>query len=330
MISQRTKPLHYRPLGSTGITVSAIGFGAWGIGGCTPGATSYGETDDRESLRALNAAFDGGITFYDTSSVYGDGHSEELIGECFDGRRGDVVIATKAGITSSYRGYDFSPAALRASLEGSLRRLRSDYVDVFQLHNGSPEIVMGGPEVAELMQRLVAEGKVRCWGISTFSPEDALALVDVAGVGCFQVNCNLLDWRAVDTGLPGSAARRGIGIIARTPLAAGFLAGAVAEDTVFAANDHRSRWQRERIATWVEAARSVAEAAGVPDNAAKRAALALRFCLSVEGVATVIPGMLTRSEVQASVAACEQGPLERDVMRSIEGTYRRYEARLGF
>ena len=310
--------------------VSAIGFGAWGIGGATPGATSYGETDDQESRRALNAAFDHGITFYDTSNVYGDGHSEELIGECFAGRRRDVVIATKAGITTSYRGYDFSPAALRASLEGSLRRLRSDYVDLLQLHNGSPDIVMGGPEVVELMQRLVAEGKVRCWGISTLSPEDALALIDVASVGCFQVNCNILDWRAIDAGLPGKAASRGIGMIARTPLASGFLAGAVGKDTVFAANDHRSRWQRERIITWVEAAQSVVEAAKVPDIAVERAALALRFCLSLAGVATVIPGMLTRSEVLASVAACEQGPLGQDVMQSIEGTYRRYEARLGF
>ena len=310
--------------------VSAIGFGAWGIGGATPGATSYGETDDQESRRALNAAFDHGITFYDTSNVYGDGHSEELIGECFAGRRRDVIIATKAGITTSYRGYDFSPVALRASLEGSLRRLRSDYVDLLQLHNGSPDIVRGDPEVVELMQRLVAEGKVRCWGISTLSPEDAVALMDVAGVGCFQVNCNILDWRAIDAGLPGKAASRGIGMIARTPLASGFLAGAVAKDTVFAANDHRSRWQRERIITWVEAAQSVVEAAEIPDIAVERAALALRFCLSLEGVATVIPGMLTRSEVLASVAACEQGPLGQDVMQSIEGTYRRYEARLGF
>ncbi|WP_298244136.1 aldo/keto reductase [uncultured Bradyrhizobium sp.] len=320
--------MQYRPLGSTGIMVSAIGFGAWGIGGCTPGATSYGETDDQESLRALSAAFDCGITFYDTSNVYGDGHSEELIGACFEGRRSDVVIATKAGITASYRGYDFSPAALRASLEGSLRRLRTDYVDVLQLHNGTPAIVTGGSEIVELMQRLVTEGKVRCWGISTLSPEDALALIDVAGVGCFQVNCNILDWRAIDAGLPGQAASRGIGMIVRTPLASGFLAGGVGVDTVFPANDHRSRWPRDRIVTWIEAAQGVVDSVDLADTPGNRAALALRFCLSVDGVATVIPGMLTRNEVLASVAACEQGPLGRDVMLSIEGAYRRYEARL--
>ena len=320
--------MDYRPLGSTGIRVSALGFGAWGIGGATPGATSYGETDDRESLRALNAAFDRGITVYDTSSVYGDGHSEALIGQCFDGRRREIVIATKAGITSSYRGYDFSPPALRASLEGSLRRLRTDYVDLLQLHNAGPDVVANCPDIIGLLTRLVDEGKVRAWGISTPSPEDAVALLDVAGVGCFQVNCNVLDWRAIDAGLPGRAASLGIGLIARTPLAFGLLSGAIAKDTVFPATDHRSKWSRERVATWVEAAQSVVEAVEVPDTIEGRVALALRFCLSVAAVATVIPGMLTRNEVIANVAACEEGPLEADAVRIIEGVYRRYEDRL--
>src|ERR1700687_5599671 len=120
--------------------VSVIGFGAWGIGGRTVGATSYGETDAAESSRALYEAFDRGINFYDTANVYGDGRSEELIGNCFKNRRHEVVIATKAGITSSFRGYDFSYSALRASLEASLRRLQTDYVDLFQLHNAGPDV----------------------------------------------------------------------------------------------------------------------------------------------------------------------------------------------
>ena len=320
--------MDYRQLGSTDIRVSAIGFGAWGIGGRTPGATSYGATDDRESLRALNEAFDRGITFYDTSSVYGDGHSEELIGACFDGRRQHVVIATKAGITPSYAGYDFRPIALRASLEGSLRRLRTNYVDLLQLHNAGPDVVAGDPDIAGLMQQLVAEGKIRAWGISTPSPEDALAFVDTAGVSCFQVNCNMLDWRAIDSGLTERAASRGIGIIARTPLAFGFLAGGLDEDTAFPPDDHRSRWERPRIAIWAEAARAMIAELDIPDASEKRAALALRFCMSVDGVATVIPGMLSRTEVLANIAACEQGPLERDALRSIEKVYRGHETRL--
>lgn len=320
--------MQYRRLGRTDIDVSVLGFGAWGIGGRTPGATSYGKTDDRESLRALNEAFDRGVTFFDTSSVYGDGHSEELIGECFSSRRRDVVIATKAGITASYRGYDFSAPALRASLEGSLRRLRTEYVDVLQLHNAGQDVFAGRPDLVDLMSQFVREGKARAWGISTPSPEDALALLDLPDVACFQVNCNLLDWRVIDVGLPNCAASRGIGIIARTPLAFGFLAGGIGSDTVFPPEDHRSKWPRERGAAWVEAAQSVAQEFNVPDNGPERVALALRFCLSVEAVATTIPGMLSRAEVLENVAACEKGPLERDAMQSIEGVYRHYEARL--
>jgi aryl-alcohol dehydrogenase-like predicted oxidoreductase len=128
-----------RPLGP--LRVSVIGFGAWGIGGLTPKATSYGETDDAVSRRALHEALDLGITFFDTSSVYGDGRSERLIGELAASQRDRMVIATKGGIAPGYAGYDFSSPALRASLEASLRRLRTDHVDLFQLHNASAEVV---------------------------------------------------------------------------------------------------------------------------------------------------------------------------------------------
>jgi aryl-alcohol dehydrogenase-like predicted oxidoreductase len=320
--------LQYRPLGSSSIKVSAVGFGAWGIGGRTPGATSYGTTDDAVSARALNEAFDQGITFYDTASVYGNGHSEELIGECFRHRRHDVVIATKAGITASFLSYDFSPVALRASLEGSLRRLQTDYVDILQLHNAGPGVLRDHPDILDLASRLVADGKVRLFGVSTPSPQDALELLDVPGVACFQVNCNVLDWRAIDTGLFERAAARGIGVIARTPLAFGFLAGGLTKDSVFPADDHRSKWPRERVAAWVEAAEGVFAELGIADNPQSRVAAALRFCLSFEAVATVIPGMLSPAQVPASVAACEEGALDAGVMRCIEAVYRRYEARL--
>jgi aryl-alcohol dehydrogenase-like predicted oxidoreductase len=128
--------MKYRPLGRTGLSVSEIGFGCWGLGGVTPGATSYGEVDDAASLKALHRALDLGITFYDTSNLYGDGHSEELLGEAFTGRRDKVVIATKAG-RSTYDTEAYTPAELRRSVEASLRRLRSDYVDVVQVHSPS-------------------------------------------------------------------------------------------------------------------------------------------------------------------------------------------------
>src|SRR5215831_9474916 len=138
--------MKYRPLGQTGLTVSEIGFGSWGIGGVTAGATSYGKVGDSDSRDALRRAFDLGVTFYDTSNLYGAGHSENLIGQAFGRCRERVVIATKAG-RSDYATEAYAPEAIRASVEGSLRRLRTDYVDVVQLHSPSSLEVLKQHEV---------------------------------------------------------------------------------------------------------------------------------------------------------------------------------------
>jgi aryl-alcohol dehydrogenase-like predicted oxidoreductase len=320
--------VRYRPLGTSGLQISEVGFGAWGIGGRTSGATSYGETDDAVSRRALDEAFDRGINFFDTASVYGDGRSEALIGEAFKHRRDRVVLATKAGILPSFRGYDFSAGALRASLEASLRRLGTDYVDLLQLHNAGPEVVLNQPEIGELLGRLVAEGKVRACGVSTPAPQDALALIDVPRLACFQVNCNLLDWRAIDCGLFDRALEQGVGIVARTPLAFGFLTGRLDAGTVFDAADHRSRWPREKTRAWLEAADAMHAACGSSADGPEHTELALRFCLSFAAVSTVIPGMLSPQEVAENVAASARGPLDPARLAAMEQVYRLYRARL--
>lgn len=317
--------MDYRPLGP--LRVSVIGFGAWGIGGQTPGATSYGKTDDAVSRRALHEAIEQGINFFDTSSVYGDGHSEALIGELTARERDRMVIATKAGITPGYQGYDFSPASLRASLEGSLRRLRTDRVDLFQLHNPDLDTVVAFDGLGDLVERLRAEGKIRTFGISTRSPDDALTLLDRPGIDCFQVNFNLLDWRALDCGLFERAANAGKAIIARTPLAFGFIAGHLTADAQFDPSDHRSRWSREQIAIWVDAAADIFTSLGRGQSPAERAAIALQFCLSFAAVATVIPGMTTPAEVEANAAAT-RGALSADDLARMGAAYRRHEAKL--
>ena len=326
--TSRATQLRYRSLGSSSINVSILGFGAWGIGGRTPGATSYGETDDAVSRRALHEALEHGITFFDTASVYGDGHSEELIGECFKDRRHEVVIATKGGITKSFRGYDFSASALRASLEGSLRRLRTDYVDLFQLHNAGSNVVLGHPDIGDALNRFLEEGKIRAYGFSTPSPQEAVALLDFPNTASFQVNCNLLDWRAVDLGLFRRAFAQNISIIARTPLAFGILTETITNDTIFGADDHRSRWSRDKIAVWLEAADALFSTIAHGGYRESRTATALRFCLSFDAVTTVIPGMMSPEDVRANVAACKQGSLDLSLIRCIERIYRQYESRL--
>ena len=157
--------MKYRKLGQTGIEISEIGFGAWGIGGNAGGAAGYGATDDRESKAALRRSFELGVTFYDTSDLYGFGHSESLIGEVFKGAREKVVMATKVGFHSPHEPQDFSSAHLRRSLEASLKRLQTDYLDLYQLHNPPVELLEREEEILKTLEAMKREGKIRAFGI---------------------------------------------------------------------------------------------------------------------------------------------------------------------
>jgi aryl-alcohol dehydrogenase-like predicted oxidoreductase len=296
--------MKYRPLGTTGIVVSEIGFGAWGIGGATAGATSYGMTDDGQSRVALVRSFDLGITLYDTAPAYGDGHSEELIGEVFRGRRDRIVVATKAGQERWGQPPDFSPAALRRSAEASLRRLGGDAIDLLQLHNPPADLFTGSPDVSEMLDSLRRAGKIRAWGVSVKSPEEALVLIRSVPAAVVQVNLNMLDVRAVTLGLLAETAAQGIGVIARTPLCFGFLSGAVDENTRFTEDDHRGAWNHSQVARWADGARCLHNAA----------ASTLRFCLSFPEVATTIPGILSAGEAEENAAASAAGPLSAEAI----------------
>lgn len=299
--------MKYRSLGRTGLTVSEIGFGGWGIGGVTPGATSYGEVDDALSLRALHRALDLGITFFDTSNLYGNGHSEELIGEAFAGRRDKVVIATKAG-RSAYDTETYEPSELRRSVEASLRRLRSDYVDVVQVHSPSSMDVLMQHDVMGTLGRLKSEGKIRAVGISVKAPGESVPAIRELGAEVVQVNFNLVDQRASEGEVLTVARELGAGVIARTPLCFGMLSGKVASETVFDARDHRSLWSKAQIARWIEASAMFVQAV-VEKGRQTPAQVALRFCLSYPEISSTIPGMLNPPEVEENAAASDRGPL---------------------
>jgi aryl-alcohol dehydrogenase-like predicted oxidoreductase len=296
-----------RPLGRTGLSVSEIGFGAWGIGGRTSGTTSYGDTDDRASLAALARALDCGITFFDTSAAYGDGHSEALIGQAFAGRRHEVVIATKAGYDSWDRPPDFSASAVMASVEKSLARLRSDHVDLLQLHNPTAG-ALGDERLHEALARLQESGKIRAWGVSAKSPAEAIEALTTFDAPVVQANFNMMDVRAIDSGLLAEAARRGAGFVGRTPLCFGFLSGTISRDTSFPPGDHRLGWSREQLDNWIDGAAELLGAVGArPGRDGAQAAL--RFCLSQAAVSTIIPGILTAAEAEENAAASARGAL---------------------
>ena len=313
--------MRYRTLGATGLRVSEIGFGTWGLGGAANGAVAYGPTQDSQSIAALHAGRELGINFFDTADFYGFGHSEEVLAAAFGAMRGEVVIASKGGMLAD-GSQDFSPRHLRSALERSLRRLRSEYVDLYQLH--SPSVAaLRNQELRRELESFQAQGKVRAFGVSARSPEEALVAVSELGFKCVQANFSLVDQRALQCGLFEACRFGRAGVIARTPLCFGFLTGRYSAASAFDAHDHRNRWPPEQRERW-------ADALGLFVTAMTRrpgetpAQFALRFCLSYPEVASAIPGMLTPEHVRENAGASDLGPLAPEAIAQIGAVYRRH------
>jgi len=289
--------MKFRQFGKTELRVSEIGVGAWAIGGpamAGPTPIGWGRVDDAESLKALHTAVERGVNFIDTADFYGLGHSETLIGRAF-GNRPDVLIATKVGhrLDSQNRivlGY--SRAHIIAACEASLRRLRRDTIDFYQLHSAKVTHLESG-ECLQAMARLQEQGKIRYWGLSlnTFNPYPEAEFLLTRGLGDgMQLVFNLINQRAA--GLLRRAAAQGYGIIARMPLQFGLLTGKFNRDTRFAADDHRQF--RLSPAILQEAEQALAPLWQIQQRYhVSPVTFSLSFVLSFPEIATVIPGIKT-------------------------------------
>jgi len=286
--------VNFRILGKTGLKVSAIGFGAWAIGGNAHG-NSYGPTDDAESIRAVRRALELGCNFFDTADVYGHGHSEELLGQALKDVRKDVVLATKVGGMTG----DFGPQAIRSALAGCLERLQTDYVDLLQLHN-PPIHLIAAPETYQVLDDLQREGTIRFYGVSVHPPEEGVAAVAADRPQTVQIVYNLVRREPEDEFFP-AAERAGMGIIAREPLANGLLAGAYQRDSTWPAGDIRARMPRPYVSTMVELGAKVQELARASGLTAPQ--LALKFVLDHPAVSTAIVGMKTSAHVDENLKA---------------------------
>jgi aryl-alcohol dehydrogenase-like predicted oxidoreductase len=311
--------MQYRRLGRTGLMVSEVGFGGWPIGG-----QMWGSVEDEESLASLKRSFDLGVNFYDTADVYGHGHSEELIGLAFAPVRPNVLIATKVGL-DFYRGepakQNFEPEYIRTALEKSLARLRTDYVDLYQLHN-PPQKLAKDDAVWETLADLRAEGKIRFFGVSARTANDARAYLRAAEGedgpsrrfgDTLQVAFNLLDQEAAVKGVFVEAYRQDWGVISRVPLASGMLTGKYDAGHYWPPTDFRAAWSRERLAETVRRVEALRFLVKPPVETMTRGALA--FVLSQEAVSTVITGAKTAAQVEENAAASEVAPLEADHLR---------------
>ncbi len=311
--------MQYRTLGASGIQVSEIGFGAWGIGG-------WGQRDDEEARRALQHAFDLGITFYDTAMGYGNGHSERLIGEAFKDQRNQVVIASKISpktkrwpVTANDPVSATFPAEwIVTCTENSLKNLGTDYLDVQQLHAWADAYTQAD-EWLEGFRRLKEAGKVRAFGVSV-NDWDAYGGTNLARSGLvdsIQVIYNIFEQRPEEQLFPAALEGK-TGIIVRVPFEEGLLTGALKPGYEFPRGDWRADWlaggRLEDAYQRVQALNQYLDPQqGVPDLAV----LALKFCLAHPAVSTVIPGMRKRRHVEANVQASDGKPLAEATVQAL-------------
>ena len=282
-----------------------------------PKEIGCGDVDDEVALRTLEACPDLGVNFIDTADVYGGGHSEELIGKAFKNRRSDVVICSKGGnVGFSEGGFvkDFSREWIKKACEKSLKRLQTDYIDLYLYHTPRGDMHYM-PEEFEVLDELKKEGKIRCGGVSIGPAENGIKLL---GCGCgevIEVAYNILQRDAEGELFPGSQEEK-VGVIIREPLCSGFLTGKFTPDVTFPTNDIRSSLSRQAIAQRVEVAERLRKL--LADSSRTLAQLALQFCLSSQAVSVVIPGAKTPEQLRENANASELGPLTSEELASID------------
>src|SRR6267143_3137399 len=293
--------MKYRVLGKTGLKVSEVGFGAWAIGGNAHG-NSYGPTDDKQSLAAIERALELGCNFFDTADVYGHGHSEELLGQGLRGHRSEVVIATKVG-GDFYHGtprMNFNSDYLEFAVGKSCERLGSDYIDLYQLHNPPIRLIRDG-KIFKTLEKLKASGKIRHYGISIHDPQEGVLAMRSGGVEAVQAVFNILRQEAKNQ-LFRETAKDNVGIIAREPLANGFLAGERKPEPTFPLGDIRHNFPPDYISRLTMATDGLRF---LESNSRTLAQAALRFVLDHKDVSTVIPGAKTPEQVSEDLASSE-------------------------
>ncbi len=300
--------MNYRTLGRCGAKVSEIGFGAWAIGGPSQSAGiefGWGEVPEEDAIAAIRRARELGVNFFDTADVYGKGRSEEILGKALAGDAGDTYVASKVGnMTRGGRlAKDFSRAHIERSCEASLRRLRREVLDLYQLHNPGVKEIRSG-DWPDTMERLREQGKIRWYGVSIFKPSEAMAAMERGRGHSLQLVYNALRQEMAEEVLP-CAQEKNFGVIARVPLYYGLLAGKFRAETSFPANDHRSHTlPPEKMR---ELAPRAARFAGLAADAGESspARWALRFVLSHPAISTTIPGARNAGQAEQNALASD-------------------------
>ena len=318
--------MKYRTLSNTDIQLSVVGFGLWTIS-----TGWWGVDDDEHGRRLLRQAYDSGITFFDTADTYGQGRGETLLGEALGDVRDRIVIATKFGYdfynhTNDRDGHkelpqDFSPKHVRFAVEQSLRRLGTDYIDIYQVHNPRMWAVRSD-ELFATLEELKAEGKIRCYGAALgpangWEPE-GLALVRERDIATLQIIYNMLEQDPGRT-VVAAAEERGVGVLVRVPHSSGLLEGNYTAETTFPPNDHRSHRPRQWL---IDGLRKLEQLSFLTEGTGRSIGqAAIQFVLSSPAVASVLPNIYDAEQLSEFVAAAESLPLTADELTGIANLY---------
>ncbi|MHB8627638.1 MAG: aldo/keto reductase [Aggregatilineales bacterium] len=319
--------MQYRQLGRTDMHVATVSFGAWAIGG------SWGPTQDDESLAALRKAVDLGVNFIDTADVYGDGRSERLVAQLRKEHPHDTIfVATKAGRRlpkQTPEGYNREN--LNSWVDRSLKNLEVEAIDLLQLHCPHPD-VYDRPEVFGILDNLVKAGKLRYYGVSVETVDEALRAIRYPNVQSVQIIFNMFRLKPAEQFFP-AAKKAQVGILARVPLASGLLTGKMKRDSKFDADDHRAynrngesfdkgeTFSGVPYETGLEAVEAVRKL--LPPGATM-AQFALRWILEFDAVTCAIPGAKTPAQEADNAAAADLPPIDARTMAGIQTIYDRY------
>jgi aryl-alcohol dehydrogenase-like predicted oxidoreductase len=318
--------MKYRDLGRTGMKISEVSFGAWAIG------SGWGAVDDAESYAALNKAVDLGVNFIDTADVYGGGRSEKLISRLLKERKETLYVATKAGRKlTPHVAEKYTPRTIQKYVEDSIRNLKVPALDLLQLHCPPPAIYYT-PEMFEALDKMVAAGKIKSYGVSVEKVEEALKAIEYPGVKTVQIIFNMFRQRPAELFFREARARK-IGVIVRVPLASGLLTGKMSRSTRFSSDDHRQynrkgqAFDRGETFSGVDYEKGLAaveELKKLTPHGATLSQFALRWILMFDAVSCVIPGAKRPGQVEENCKASALPRLSGGLMRQVRSVYEQH------
>jgi aryl-alcohol dehydrogenase-like predicted oxidoreductase len=323
---ERSLIVKYRELGTTGMKISEVSFGAWAIG------ADWGSVDDKDSLAALHKAIDLGINFIDTADVYGMGHSEKLIAQLRKERSEQIYVATKAGRKlDPHVAEKYTPQNIRGFIQESLKNLRVEALDLVQLHC-PPTPVFYNPELFDALDGMVKEGLIKNYGVSVEKVEEALKAIQYPGVKTVQIIFNMFRQRPAELFFREAKSRK-IGIIVRVPLASGLLTGKMTRDTKFEKSDHRN-YNREGASfdrgetfagvDYEKGLQAVDALESIKPDGFTMAQFALKWILMHDAISCTIPGAKRPSQVEDNCRASDLPDLSEEVMVGIRDIYEKY------